>query len=64
MEKWEQAPRPKIETLHRMIDWLNLRSNSSKVELNNSKLEKLGLDLSPLDNYSWFSGFIDADGNF
>lgn len=48
---------PKIEALHRMIDWLNARSTSSK-------LTKLGLDTSPLGNNPWLSGFIEADGNF
>jgi hypothetical protein len=42
---------PKIEALHRMIDWLNARSTYSNREcqINNLKpLIKLGLDLSPL----------------
>ena len=48
---------PKIEALNRMIDWLNARSTSSK-------LIKLGLDMSPLGNNPWLTGFIEADGNF
>jgi hypothetical protein len=48
---------PKIESLHRLIDWLNIRYSSSN-------LTKLGLDESPLSDNSWLSGFIEADGNF
>lgn len=48
---------PKIEALHRIIDWLNARSTSSQ-------LIKLGLDTSPLGNNPWLAGFIEADGNF
>lgn len=48
---------PKIEALHRMIDWLNARSPSSQ-------LTKLGLDTSPLGNNPWLTGFIESDGNF
>ena len=48
---------PKIEALHRFIDWLNKRPN-------NKALPKLGLDSSPLISNSWLSGFIEADGNF
>lgn len=56
---------PKIEALHRMIDWLNARLTSSKLQLNKSKtLIKLGLDVSPLGDNPWLSGFIEADGNF
>lgn len=54
---------PKIEALHRMIDWLNARSTSN-LELNNQNIIKLGLDVSPLGNNPWLSGFIEADGNF
>jgi hypothetical protein len=40
---------PKIEALHRMIDWLNAKSTSSKLSLNkSSRLIKLGLDTSSL----------------
>lgn len=50
---------PKIEALHRLIDWLNARSNS------NIKLPpKLELDNSPLGSNPWLSGFIESDGNF
>ena len=49
---------PKIEALHRLIDWLNARSTDM------SKLSKLGLDNSSLGSNSWLSGFIESDGNF
>lgn len=48
---------PKIEALHRLIDWLNARSN-------NVKLSKLNLDNSPLNSNPWLTGFIESDGNF
>lgn len=48
---------PKIESLHRLIDWLNNRPN-------NENLPKLGLDFSAIGSNSWLSGFIEADGNF
>lgn len=47
---------PKIEALHRLIDWLNARSNV--------KLPKLGLDNSSLGSNPWLSGFIESYGNF
>ena len=46
---------PKIEALHKAINWINENDNSSI---------SLGLDLSPLDSNSWLAGFTDADGNF
>lgn len=49
---------PKIEALHRLIDWFNARSN------NNIKLSKLDLDSSPLSSNAWLAGFIESDGNF
>lgn len=49
---------PKIEALHRLIDWFNARSHK------NLKLSKLGLDDSSLGNNPWLTGFIEADGNF
>lgn len=49
---------PKIEALHRLIDWLNARLDEK------SKISKLGLDCSPLGNNPWLTGFIEADGNF
>ena len=47
---------PKIEALHRAIELINEKDNSS--------IPLLGLDLSPVDSNSWLSGFTDADGNF
>jgi hypothetical protein len=49
---------PKIEALHRLIDWFNLRDNQ------NLHLLKLGLDTSPLNSNAWLSGFLEADGKF
>lgn len=51
---------PKIEALHRLINWLN--------EYRGKRLEKeiplLGLDTSPINSNGWLAGFTDADGNF
>jgi len=47
---------PKIEALHRMIQWYNLKYNYN--------INLLCLDKSPLNNNSWLSGYIDADGSF
>ena len=47
---------PKIEALHRAINWINENDNSSIV--------CLGLDKSPIDSNSWLAGFTDGDGNF
>ena len=47
---------PKIEALHRAIEWINNNDNNL--------IPLLGLDLSPIDSNSWLSGFTDADGNF
>jgi hypothetical protein len=47
---------PKIEALHRAINWINEKDNSS--------IPCLGLDSSALDSNSWLAGFADADGNF
>lgn len=52
---------PKIEALYRLIDWLNARSN---LKFEHVKIIKLDLDNSKLENNSWLSGFIEADGNF
>lgn len=49
---------PKLEALHRLIDWLNPRLDEK------SKMYKLGLDQSSLGNNPWLTGFIEADGNF
>ena len=47
---------PKIEALHRAIDWINERLHSV--------ISKKDLDLSPIDSNSWLAGFTDGDGNF
>lgn len=47
---------PKIEALHRLINWLNTKNNDSIV--------CLGLDTSSLNSNSWFAGFSDADSYF
>lgn len=49
---------PKIEALHRLIYWLNARSN------HDIKLSKLGIDNSSLGSNPWLAGFIESDGNF
>jgi hypothetical protein len=48
---------PKLEALHRLIDFLHIR----KLGLN---ILKLPLDLSPINSNAWLAGFTDADGNF
>jgi hypothetical protein len=48
---------PKIEALHRIIKWFNNESSDYKIKL-------LDLDTTPLEQNSWLSGFIEADGNF
>jgi len=56
---------PKIEALHRMMDWLNARSILPKLQSKKLKLlTKLGKDTSPLGDNPWLTGFIEADGNF
>lgn len=47
---------PKIEALHRLINWLNKDQNLN--------LPKLALDQSSLVSNAWLVGFIDADGQF
>ena len=47
---------PKIEALHRLINWYN-KNYGLQIPL-------LYLDTSPLINNSWLSGFFDADGSF
>ncbi len=47
---------PKIEALHRAINWINENDNTS--------IPCLGLDLSPINSNNWLAGFTDADGNF
>lgn len=47
---------PKIEALHRAINWFN--------ESYNYNIDCLGLDLSPIDSNAWLAGFADGDANF
>lgn len=47
---------PKINTLYKLIDWLNNRFDLD--------IEKKGKDISNIDSNSWLAGFIDADGHF
>lgn len=53
---------PKIEALHRLIDWLNARN--LRLQFKNPKIPKLELDNSNLGDNPWLSGFIDSDGYF
>lgn len=47
---------PKIEALHRAINWFN--------DFDKCNINCLGLDLSPIDSNAWLAGFTDGDGNF
>lgn len=47
---------PKIEALHRAINWLN--------EFSDCNITCFNLDLSPIDSNAWLAGFTDGDGNF
>jgi hypothetical protein len=47
---------PKMEALHRLIEWFN-----NKYDTN---IPLLGMDTEPLNNSSWLSGFLEADGSF
>lgn len=51
-----QLKTPKIYQLYNLIDWLNKNHNTN--------IEKLPLNKDNLENSSWFSGFVDADGSF
>nr|YP_009558599.1 hypothetical protein [Capillidium heterosporum]AZZ06699.1 hypothetical protein [Capillidium heterosporum] len=48
---------PKINALHKMIDWLN------KYKLKDP-IKKLPLDDSLIEDNAWLSGLIDSDGYF
>lgn len=47
---------PKIEALHRLINWFNQKHNTL--------ITPFGLDNTPLQDNSWLSGFFDADAGF
>lgn len=64
---------PKIEALHRAINWLNNYIENKKdsklpstvsILSNIHKLECNPLDISPIESNSWLTGFTDSDGNF
>lgn len=68
---------PKIEALHRMIDWLNARLTTSKLQSKNAmflakheqplfltKLVAKPKNTCPLGDNPWLAGFLEADGNF
>lgn len=48
---------PKIDALHKMVNWFNNNTNFEKVR-------KLGLDTSLILSNRWLRGFIDTDGSF
>jgi LAGLIDADG endonuclease/Cytochrome C and Quinol oxidase polypeptide I len=47
---------PKIKSLYKLIDWINIKSNLN--------IQKLPNDNSDISKNSWLAGFIDADGHF
>lgn len=47
---------PKIEALHRVINWFNKHGNCN--------IKCLGLDKSSIDSNAWLAGFSDGNGNF
>lgn len=47
---------PKIEALHRLINWLNKKTGDN--------IPLLGLDETAINSNSWLAGFTDSDGNF
>ena len=47
---------PKIEVLHRLIGWLNVKANIN--------IPLLGLDTSDLDSKAWLAGMCDGDSYF
>lgn len=53
---------PKIFKLNRLIDWINNNNNYNSLNIN--PLKKLPLDISPLNNNSWLSGFSEGDSSF
>ena len=52
---------PKIEALHRIITWCNAHQYGIK---KGAEIIPFGLDLSPIQDNNWLSGFIDGDGSF
>jgi LAGLIDADG endonuclease len=52
---------PKIEALHRMIKWCNYNHYGVSPK---AEIIPLGIDISPLQNNNWLSGFLDGDCSF
>lgn len=48
---------PKIETLHRLIDWFNAHPNFNNIPY-------LGLDKTNISDNYWLTGFLEVDGGF
>jgi len=48
---------PKIHNLYKLIDYLNVKYPYLNII-------KKNMDVSPINENSWLSGFIEADGNF
>ena len=48
---------PKINSLHKLIDWLNNKNP-------NLNLSKLPIDTKSLNKNAWLSGIIESDGHF
>lgn len=44
---------PKIEALHRAINWFN--------QFDNCNIDRLDLDTSPIDSNGWLAGFTDGE---
>lgn len=64
---------PKLEALHRTINWLNnyiYNNQASKLPSTKlilakiNKIEIKGIDNTPIDSNAWLAGFSDADSNF
>jgi LAGLIDADG DNA endonuclease family/LAGLIDADG endonuclease len=47
---------PKIEALHRAVEWYN--------NFKGTKIEPLGLDLSPIESNAWLAGFTTSNSSF
>ena len=47
---------PKLLSLHKLIDWMNLNKKLS--------ISKLGYNTTNISEDSWLAGFADADGSF
>lgn len=54
----------KISSLHKLIDWINLKYNAHKKTNVQLIPEKFRLDNSCLSSNAWLAGFIESDGCF